>query len=135
MIRWDESMTTGLPEIDKQHKLLIEKFNEFSGILSTLKKSDSRKAAGEVLDFLQFYALWHFEQEEKLMEKYKCPAAEKNREEHAYFREVFGQFYYQWQHEDMNMELVQKTYEELSEWIANHLLKVDVALLECVEEE
>jgi hemerythrin len=30
MIIWDDSMTTGLPEIDAQHKEIIEKFNEFS---------------------------------------------------------------------------------------------------------
>ncbi|MBN1305005.1 MAG: hemerythrin family protein [Anaerolineales bacterium] len=135
MISWDESMTTGLPEIDKQHKLLIEKFNEFSDVLAAMGKAGSREAAGAVLDFLQFYALWHFEQEEKYMEKYNCPTARENKKDHAYFREVFGQFYYQWQHTDMNLELVQKTYDELQAWIVNHIMKVDVALYDCVSRD
>lgn len=64
MITWDDSMTTGVPEIDAQHKELFEKMNEFAEALACGK---GRAETGEMLDFLQFYAQWHFQREETCM--------------------------------------------------------------------
>ena len=89
--------------------------------------------AGDILDFLQFYAVWHFEREDKCMEQYKCPAAEANKQAHAEFIDKFGQFYEQWQESVMDWELVQQTYVELGDWIENHIRRVDAQLLPCVK--
>jgi hemerythrin len=130
MITWDDSMTTGLPNIDRQHKEIINKYNEFS---EAMAGQEGRAKAGEILDFLQFYAVWHFEKEEKCFEQYKCPAAEANKQAHAEFIDKFGQFYEQWQESVMDTELMQKTYVELGNWIENHILRVDTQLLPCVK--
>ncbi len=131
MITWDETMATGVPNIDAQHKELIQKFNEFSEASSN---ASGRKMAGEVLDFLQFYAAWHFEREEKLMEQYNCPAAEKNKKAHAEFIDKFGQFYQQWQEASMSFELMQATFSELAKWVEDHIRGVDTQLRFYVKE-
>lgn len=92
MITWDDSMSTGLPNIDAQHKEIIEKYNELDEALAQ-GSGRARTVAGELLDFLQFYSAWHFEREEKCMEEYKCPAAEANKQAHAEFTVIFGQLY------------------------------------------
>ena len=125
MITWDDNMRTGLPDLDAQHKMIIKKFNQFSEAVSSL---DARKVAGDILDFLQFYAVWHFEREEKYMEQYKCPAAQANKRAHAKFLDQFGQFYEQWQTSNMDLDLVDETYLELEKWIKNHFLGVDTQL-------
>ena len=125
MITWDETLETGVSNIDAQHKELIQKFNEFSEISSDSRR---RQAAGEVLDFLQFYAAWHFEREEKLMEQCNCPAAKENKEAHAEFIAKFGQFYDQWQESTMSCELMRATLSELAKWIENHIRGVDTQL-------
>jgi hemerythrin len=134
MLTWDDSMSTGLPQIDAQHKEIIEKYNELSAAL-THGSGAGRVAAGELLDFLQFYSVWHFEREERCMEEYRCPAAELNKQAHAQFIEMFGSFYERWQESSMDPELVQTTYAELGRWIASHIMSVDTALLPCVKQD
>lgn len=129
MITWDDSMSTGLPEIDSQHKMIIEKFNELS---TAIEERRGRSAAGPILDFLQFYAVWHFGREEKCMEQYQCPAAAANKRGHAEFLEKFGQLYEQYQEVGIDSQLVQTTYGELADWINHHIRQVDAQLYPCV---
>ena len=125
MIVWDESMSTGIAMIDEQHKMLFQKFSEFSAAIS---ETTARETAGEILDFLQFYAAWHFAEEEKCMETYQCPAAAANKQAHAEFIKTFGQFYAQWQEGTMTPSLVSQAYTELEKWLVNHVLRVDTQL-------
>ena len=130
MIIWDDSMSTGIPIIDAQHKMLFQKFNEFSKAISGIT---SRETAGEVLDFLQFYATWHFGQEENCMNEYKCPVAAKNKQAHAEFVSKFSQFYTQWQEGTMTQNLMNETYMELEKWFVYHVQQTDTQLRPCVK--
>jgi hemerythrin len=132
MLIWDESMTTGQPNLDAQHQELFERYNRLSEALKQGSGS-VRTATGEMLDFLQFYAAWHFEREEECMEEHRCPFAEANKNAHAQFIEMFGQFYEQWQESDTDMALVRQTYEELGNWIENHIMRIDTQLLTCAK--
>lgn len=133
MIAWDDSMSTGLPNIDAQHKEIIEKYNELAEALAQ-GGGVARSVAGELLDFLQFYSAWHFEREEKCMEEYKCPAAEANKQAHAEFMVIFGELYEEWWSTTMDLELMQETFTKVGEWIKNHIQRVDAQLLLCVRE-
>ena len=130
MITWDDSMSTGVALIDAQHKMLFQKFNEFS---ETISGNTSREAAAEMLDFLQFYATWHFGREENCMAEYHCPAAAQNKQAHAEFLVTFNGFYEQWQSGTISPELVSKTHQELESWLRNHVARTDTQLRPCVE--
>ncbi len=129
-IAWDESMTTGVPEIDAQHKELLEKFNELSDALDEHK---DRQTAAAILDFLQFYSAWHFQREEACMEQYHCPMAELNRVGHAEFIAHFGQLYELYQGRGVTHETAKTVYEELRDWLVNHIRRVDSGLYPCVK--
>jgi hemerythrin len=124
-------MSTGDSLIDNQHKTLILKFNEFSEVIQD--GGDTRTAAGEILDFLQFYALWHFKREEECMAQHACPAAAENKCAHKQFITVFGGFYEKWHAENMNQELVLQTHKELENWLVNHILRIDTQLKASIE--
>jgi hemerythrin len=130
MLTWDESMSTGIALIDSQHKMIFQKFNEFSEAISG---GASQEAAAEILDFLQFYANWHFGREEKCMAEYHCPAAAQNKQAHAEFLVTFNGFYEQWQNGTMTPALVSKTHQELENWLLNHIGRTDTQLRPCVE--
>ena len=132
MIIWDETMSTGLPDIDAQHKEIVGKFNQLSESLGGQKALET---TGEILDFLQFYAVWHFEREENCMTIYQCPVAEQNKQAHAEFIAKFNRFYEQWQESAMTPELAQRTFSELESWIENHIRGIDVQLRSCVQSE
>jgi hemerythrin len=131
MITWDDSMMTGLPKLDVQHQELIEKYNELA-IAITNTSGSGRAAAGELLDFLQFYVIWHFGFEENCMEKYRCPVAERNKRAHAQFVARFRQFYTQWQQRTMDLNLMQSVYIELGKWIENHIRRLDTQISLCI---
>lgn len=125
-------MTTDVPEIDVQHQEIIAKFNDLSAALNASGTAAGIEQAGEILDFLQFYATWHFEREEECFAKYQCPAAQANKEAHAQFTHMFGQFYEQWQTKGMDMMLALETFVALGRWIDNHIRQTDTQLRPCV---
>lgn len=130
MIVWDDAtMKTGVQLIDAQHKMLFQKFNDLSEALSSVTAGD---ATGELLDFLQFYATWHFGQEEDCMNKYKCPVAAENKAGHAEFLRTFNDFYTEWQTGTMTPKLVRETYVELEKWLVIHVAQTDTQLRSCV---
>lgn len=133
MITWDESMSTGLNDIDAQHREIIAKFNEFSAAIERGYGADL-ELAGEILDFLQFYAVWHFEREEKCMAQYQCPVAQINKQAHTEFVEKFGRFYEHWQEYGMDINVTYQTFIELEEWIRNHIIGIDTQLRECIND-
>ena len=130
MIVWDESMSTGDSRLDAQHRMLFQKFNEFSEIVE--RRVDVREAAGEVLDFLQFYAIWHFGQEEECMHKHQCPVAAANKNAHEEYKKMFGEFYLRWQENTMDLTLALETHDRLAEWIRRHVISTDTRLRPCL---
>lgn len=131
MITRQDSLSTSDERIDSQHLVLIEQFNKLEEIMNTRSGAEFRKGAGEVLDFLQFYATWHFAEEEKLMEELQCPITAENKRQHAEFLTLFGEFYERWQNSVMDMELARPTHQTVSNWILNHIQKVDTHLRDC----
>ncbi len=131
MVTWQDSLSTTDERTDSQHKVLIEQFNKLEEIMNSNSNGGFRLAAGEVLDFLQFYAAWHFEEEEKLMAQLNCPAAAENKRQHAEFLAMFNQFYERWQTSKMDIELARSTYKILSDWIVTHIQKVDIHIKDC----
>jgi hemerythrin len=132
MIIWDKSLSTGIPNIDEQHQELISNFNKLK---NSIQDGKWREETGELLDFLQFYAKWHFEREEELMDKYNCPVAEANKQGHQFFIDRFGQLYEQYQESDTNIEVMMNTFEELSSWIVQHIVNIDAKLHDCVPDD
>lgn len=129
MIVWNDSMRTGVANIDAQHRELIERFNEFS---DAIERGRGREETGALLDFVQFYAQWHFEREEHCMDEYRCPVAATNKAAHRYFTRRFGWLYEQYQQSDVDPRTIQETLTELETWIVEHITKVDTRLNPCV---
>ena len=129
MILWNDSMSTRIALVDEQHKMLFQRCNDFSAVISDIT---AREKAGEILDFLQFYIIWHFGEEEKYMEQYQCDFADENKAGHAEFIKTFHQFYLQWQDGSMTPALARAAYEELEKWLVNHVLWVDTQLYKYV---
>ena len=131
MIYWNEGLSVGFPDLDEHHREIMGKFNEFYAEMQG-GTGAKREEAGKILDYLQFYAQLHFKREEELMEKYRCPAADDNKREHAQFLKDFGAFYSQWQEGGMDLALANDTFVKMMEWIVNHVQGVDMRLRDCL---
>jgi len=129
ILEWDDALGTGNETLDNQHKYLIETLNNLG---TSLLKGDGAKITTRILGRLRFYAEWHFEQEEECFDKYNCPAGEMNKNAHTAFIEKFDRFQKNFDEDDGSTETALKIHEEITDWIVNHIMRVDGQLYPCI---
>lgn len=129
-IAWTSLMTTGVPELDDQHRALIDTLNQLADAMSTNK---GPQEIGNILAFAGEYAQSHFQAEEAYFEKYHCPASAQNRQEHAEFLARFRELHDQFQKCGADFKFVSSVYRELSNWLVRHILGVDVQLRDALK--
>ena len=128
-MKWSDDYATGIERIDEQHKTIFRMAEDFGAALAT---GGGERTYEVLLDFLDRYCGVHFRFEERCMEEYRCPVAQKNREAHARFTKVLGGFR---QRYAANGYLVADAYEfveTVEHWLSNHICGVDVHLKQCV---
>ena len=126
MIQWNDSYSTGVSELDSQHRVLFQYINR----LEDANKAENVDAAevGFILKFLENYCKSHFSQEERCMAERKCPVAAKNLDAHKKFLEFFGQIKDRHNREGATRQLVKDVYEASSAWLTNHICGIDINL-------
>ncbi|MGZ8173199.1 MULTISPECIES: bacteriohemerythrin [Methylobacter] len=67
LIVWHDKLVTGIGKIDEQHQILVNLLNEAN---IRLTPNNNAKFLEEITRNLLSYALYHFETEEGLMQKY-----------------------------------------------------------------
>jgi hemerythrin len=73
IVEWNDSLLTGVDEIDRQHRILVNTLNEVAARVS--EYSGDRRIDQVTRDLLAF-AAYHFETEEQLMALHGYDAAE-----------------------------------------------------------
>ena len=87
MVPWNEKFSTGSSELDLQHRTLINNINHLEQMLTTTNLTrEECEFLIHLVDFLETYADTHFNFEEQCMERYRCPAHQKNKQAHNQFR-------------------------------------------------
>lgn len=68
LIVWNDELVTGVTEIDEQHRILVNSINEANTRLNNTQVN--AEILEKITQDLLSYALYHFETEEELMQKY-----------------------------------------------------------------
>ena len=132
LIQWNEKYSTGVDDIDDQHKEIINQLNRFhEAITSGLGKD----VIIDLLEFTAQYAENHFSFEEDCMNRYRCPVAKQNEAAHRRFTKRFQEIREEIAANPVDTETVLEVYHELKEWINWHILKIDTNLRTCVNAE
>ncbi len=124
-LKWTESLSTGVDELDKQHKELFERFNAF---LAAMAPDKRQKEMDETLTFLEEYVLEHFGNEESYMEHYDYPKSESHKSLHAEFKGKLKEIREKFNSEGTGLGLMVETNRFLSNWLVNHICLVDKEL-------
>ncbi len=82
MISWNVRLETRHPQIDEQHKALIQAFNDLH---QAMKQGKGKDEVGRTLTFLTDYTKTHFRMEEDLMARSGYPGSPRHREAHGEF--------------------------------------------------
>jgi hemerythrin len=129
-IEWDEAkLSTGLRDIDAQHKEWIRRFNEFDQAVMDGKGTD---VIFNTLAFLMQYTEAHFSLEEERMAACSCPALADNRHAHAAFRLRLDELLSYLKKEQPTTVEVVSLKQELEEWVTNHICTIDIKLRGCL---
>ncbi len=129
-IEWTDDFMIGIPEIDMQHRSLINSLNKL------IEKYDANPGEiKEILDFLVDYVLLHFETEETLMEKYNYPDMEEHVKEHRAFTKDINKFMDDFIMLGPSPEMEKRIEEGLVSWIENHILNVDKKMGQYLKEK
>jgi hemerythrin len=115
---WDESLNTGIPVIDSQHRRIVDYINQLQDAINT----DDEAVVREVLDDLVDYTVSHFSFEEHLQEQ----AQYANFETHKMTHEKFAERIHDYQERFHRGEDIAETLlSDLREWLIKHIKRED----------
>ena len=128
LIVWNDGLVTGIDKIDEQHQILINLFNEANTKLTANNNADFFDHISR--DFLS-YALYHFETEEELIQKYgysevKTGDIERHILQHRSFSAKVVAV-----HNDIKAGILisrEDLLAFLNSWLINHILNTDKQL-------
>ena len=127
---WDkDTMSTGLDDIDAEHKQLIAWIDD---LIELMKEGRGRSQIEALLDKLQGYTGTHFAHEEKCMAQYQCPVASSNMLAHKKFVAKVADLRKEYEADGATAYLVLDVQNELLNWFTAHIKGTDTQLGPCV---
>ncbi|MBF0536680.1 MAG: hemerythrin family protein [Nitrospirae bacterium] len=124
MIQWDESLATGVNEIDKQHKEIIARINKLVSMTDKEKELEIDKT----LRFFGGYVIDHFDQEEEYMIKYHYPEYDEHKGDHIKFLKNYSTLKKLFDSEGSSSLIIKATEKQALEWLVKHIQQADKML-------
>jgi hemerythrin len=122
LVSWKDSYSVRIPQIDDQHKALIDLMNRLYAATQT---GETLAAVAKALDELEDYTEVHFACEERLMTEHRYSGLAAHRSQHATFiRQLEGM---QGKLDGGDPMIGIETLEFLRNWLADHILNSDRA--------
>ena len=89
-ITFDDNLITGNKTIDSQHQELIDRIRQF---VAACESGDSKIKAIKMLDYLDEYTNFHFQEEEELQKKVSYPEFSGHHAKHEEFKTSIQELY------------------------------------------
>lgn len=130
-VEWNDTLNTGDFMIDNQHQYLVELINE---IADAIEQGQVPEKLGGILLLLGYFTEWYFEREELCMHRRQCPMAAVNKHAHGIFLQTFTDFQNEYHAQGPSDELARRMYTTLTDWLINHIQKIDTSISTCPQE-
>ena len=115
---WVPELDTGIEEIDRQHRRIVEYINR----LYELRSSPDREALGDVIGEMVDYTLSHFVFEEALIENAGYMFAGPHKKVHELFTRRVAEMQSRF---DAGEDIAAELHGMLSRWLFNHIRNED----------
>ena len=122
--QWKERYKLGIPEIDMQHKKLFEIGNRAYDIAMSDYDYDRYDDIMSIIYELLEYTKYHFNYEEKLMEKYGYTGIDSQKTEHNFYIDKISNISPSAIDDDQEKAILD-ILGFLSQWISTHILFSD----------
>jgi len=121
LFTWEDRFSVGSPTMDGHHKKLFEIINRMNEAMKEGEASDRiRGLISELLD----YTVYHFSEEEKLMEQNGYAGLAEQKRAHKIFIDKIKE-YKDEAEGDMAIFVVSKVSTTGMEWLKDHILVLD----------
>ncbi len=120
-MEWNEQLSTGIKEIDDQHKKLIDQINILHSAMHERKAKD---VMGKILEELKAYTKYHFTTEEKSFEKYNYSEKILHTKKHNELIKQLDEIMEQYNAGSMTISIPLLNF--LNKWISEHIQKDDM---------
>lgn len=121
LIVWSDEMSVGVELLDEHHRRLVDLLNTLTISLET---GDTDEVIGGVLDELVRYALYHFTEEERLMEEAKFPGLEGHMRSHEALTARVSTLVDEYQN-DPGTVTATELRDFLADWLVHHICNED----------
>jgi hemerythrin-like metal-binding protein len=128
---WKPGYTTGVPELDEEHRLIFDQLNALEQMIAR-----GVSKGPEVEDHLKrigAHVTRHFAHEETCMEVARCPMALKNKQQHERFMASYVEFLTRYR-TDKTLDVLREFHAAAEQWVLEHIAFVDIHLRSCVEQ-
>ena len=120
---WDKSLSVEVPEIDEDHRRLVDLFNILT---RSVEGGDARDYMEAVMEELISCTVWHFKHEERLMLKYDYDGFDEHKSEHDELIESAKALQQKLLREGEVAS--SQDIEFLEHWLTGHILGADMKL-------
>jgi hemerythrin len=120
LIRWDDSFSVDVVEIDKQHQKLVGMINDLH---DGMRQGKSKEIMGKIIGGLVGYAGTHFRTEEKYFDQFGYPDSGSHKKEHSNFTQKVADF--KGGFDAGKFGLSMEVMNFLSNWLQNHIKGLD----------
>lgn len=125
MFEWDEILSVGIDVVDDQHQELFRIGRELVYVLeNTSEGLDQYDDIVKLIKELHTYAIFHFSEEEQLMEKADFIGLAAHRFQHKIFVKKIEEIELGELDEDQKNHALD-LLDFLANWITNHIMKID----------
>src|ERR1035437_8156656 len=119
-MRWSDELSIGNVNVDKDHKKLIEIYND---LVDLIELDRNREEFAIILSKLTDYTLTHFRKEEDYMQKFSYPNLSEHKNYHCDFMYKVAMF---------NVDLLSTNPPDpkgiinfVDKWLSQHIMKND----------
>ena len=126
-MKWEPGFNLGIPEIDNQHKKIIDLINALN---QAFVDNVTNEKIGEILDEMKEYASRHFKTEEDYFNKTDFPLKKEHVAQHEYFVTKVEDFTTNFNN---GQPITFRLMKFLRSWWTNHILDSDREYVEIIK--
>ena len=129
-ITFDDNLITGNKTIDSQHQELIDRIRQF---VAACESGDSKIKAIKMLDYLDEYTNFHFQEEEELQKKVSYPELSGHHAKHEEFKKSIQELYdYLNENEGPDDLFIEQVKRNVVDWLFQHIKTFDRSVAEYI---
>ena len=122
-IDWSDVLSVGINKMDDQHKELFKRINAL--LKALLGGSQDSGSIASLVEFLNQYIVFHFNDEEALQRKYGYPKADAHHKLHETYKSEFAAIARSLETEGFNASILIRLQDKVVNWLLEHIMKVD----------